>query len=57
MIKMAEITILKHRRRNSKYENYILYFPKKLAEANGFEDKTKCTIEQYGADFLIRVKK
>ena len=54
---MAEITITKHRRKNSKYENWVLNFPKALATANKFEDKQKVTIEQYGADFLIRVKR
>ena len=54
---MTEVTISKSRRKNSKYENWVLNFPKKLAEANKFEDKQKCTVEQYGADFLIRVKK
>jgi len=54
---MVEVTILKNRRRNSKYENWVLTFPKALADANGFEDKQKADLIQYGDGFLIKVKK
>ena len=53
----TETTLTKERRRGSKYENFKTNFPKQLAKANNLEGGEKLEWSQYGADFLIRVKR
>jgi len=54
---VTNTTLVKERRRDSKYESFKTNFPKQLAEANNLVGGEKLEWSQYGADFLIRVKK
>jgi len=55
---MKNATVFKSKRKNSKYVNWVLNFPKVFADASNFADKQKVSIFPFGDDaYLLKIIK